>query len=286
MNLIFVRENVRAGSIECVLVCQKWPSKLPRNLMSPFSACIVKKSQEKEIASLKSTVFELQSQLEELKSANGGTDLPTVTQIPTQPSYSSAVQSNPSTETVSRPHPSKRDTFNAERKYNIVIYGLKECQKGSSRHERITQDTERVGAIIQSVASEISEQSLRDCIRLGKYSDTKCRPVLAKLLRSCDVSSILANRRKLCSNPNVSIKPDMTHEERAIKSTLLRERRQLINEGIERSNINIRGNVLFVNKKKYGSVVNAEFSLYNPISTEGGTGAEDDQTSMSDFEHQ
>ena len=151
----------------------------------------------------------------------------------------------------------------SERKYNIVIYGLKECQKGSSRQVRLTKDTEAVRSLIQSVDTEIPEQSLRDCVRLGKYSDTRCRPILAKLSRSYDVSSILANRGKLASNPGISIKPDMTPQERVTESTLLREHRQLINSGIERRSIKIRGNVLIVNKKKYGSVVNSSFSLCN-----------------------
>ena len=103
----------------------------------------------------------------------------------------------------------------SECKYNIVAYGIKDCQKGSSRHVHVKKDTQAVRSHIQSVDPEIPEQSLRGCVRLGKYSDTKCRPILAKLSRSHDVSLILATRGKLASNPGMSVKPDMTPQERA-----------------------------------------------------------------------
>ena len=75
--------------------------------------------------------------------------------------------------------------------------------------------TQAVRSHIQSVDPEIPEQSLRGCVRLGKYSDTKCHPILAKLSRSHDVSLILATRGKLASNPGMSVKPDMTPQEGA-----------------------------------------------------------------------
>ena len=150
---------------------------------------------------------------------------------------------------------------NSERKYNIIVYGIKECPKGSSRRIRMTKDTEAVSSIIKTIDSQISDQSLRDCFRLGKYCDTRTRPILAKLTRSSDVSTILANRGKLTRDSGFSIKPDMTPVERAIESKLLHERRELINTGIERSRIRIRGNTLYLNKKKYGSVVDSVFNL-------------------------
>ena len=50
-------------------------------------------------------------------------------------------------------------------------------------------------------------------------------------------TSILAERRKLADSPGISIKPDMTKEERLTEFTLLKKRWELINTGTERGNI-------------------------------------------------
>ena len=84
---------------------------------------------------------------------------------------------------------------------------------------RTTRDTESVMAIIHFVDASIPEQSLRDCLGLGKFTDEKHRPILAKLSRSCEVSSILSNPGKLNSKPGISIKPDMTRGHVAAKGT-------------------------------------------------------------------
>ena len=56
----------------------------------------------------------------------------------------------------------------------------------------------------------------------------------------------------------------MSHKERTTESTLLRERRSLINSGIERSSIRLHGNTLYVNKKKYGYANEYIFNLCQP----------------------
>ena len=58
------------------------------------------------------------------------------------------------------------------------------------------------------------ETSVRDCTHLGKYHEAKSRPILVKLTRTSDVQSILANWAKLANMPGISIKPDMTQEQR------------------------------------------------------------------------
>ena len=118
----------------------------------------------------------------------------------------------------------------------IVIY---ECAKGTPRHVRIGTDTNSVTKTIQSICPELTGQSICDCTRLGKYSNDRHRPVLAKLIRSCDVSNILANRRKLSNLRGISIKPLMTSKERRTESTLLRQRRALIDSGVRKDSIKI-----------------------------------------------
>ena len=74
-----------------------------------------------------------------------------------------------------------------------------------------------------------------------------------------DVSNNLFNRNKLSTSLDISIKPDLSPNERKIKALLMKERYNLITSGTDCRLIRIRGNTIFVNKKKYGEVVNFTF---------------------------
>ena len=121
------------------------------------------------------------------------------------------------------------------------------------------------------IGCELLKNQIRDCQRLGKYLETKHRPILVKLSRSCDVTSMLSSRAKLARRPGISIKPDMTKEERkteSIESILLQERKKLIQSGTTSSFIKLRGTSLHVNNKKVGSVRNLK---YVPVRNEEAT---------------
>ena len=253
--------------------------KIIMDLSKPFVCPHCKlETQGKELSDLKNLVTALQVEISELKAipinkasiiprdgSQNTTNYARIVQseptVPSQPvspgqnAYQLPLRASQSQNTYqSSPIVSK-----SERKFSIVIYGIPECQEYTRTHVRLTQDSEAVSSIIQSVDDKVTEQSIRDCLRLGKYSSTRCRPILVRLSRSCEASSILANRYKLSTNPGVSIKPDMTRQERSIESILLIERRKLINSGTDKGSINIRGNSLVLNKNKYGSVVDSEF---------------------------
>ena len=117
--------------------------------------------------------------------------------------------------------------------FNIVIYGIPECEQGTPRYNRISSDLTSVTATIQNLCPEITEDSIKDCTRLGKYKTNNNRPVLVKLVRSHDVSSILAKRHQIPARSSYSIKPLKTAEERANEFMLLKERRALIDSGVE-----------------------------------------------------
>ena len=154
-------------------------------------------------------------------------------------------QSQPASPISTTPNPSNRSKnskrqANPERKFNIVIYGLKESPKGTPKYNRICNDVKSVSETINFLCPELTEQSVCDCVRLGKYSIERSRPVLVKLARSCD-------RHKLSKFPNVSIKPHMSVSERVTESTLLKERRVLINSRfVDKSTIKLRGNCLYI----------------------------------------
>ena len=96
---------------------------------------------------------------------------------------------------------------------------------------------------------KVEANSIKNCYRLGKFnpSRSKPRPIMVKFLRSLDTSSILANK-KLLASP-IYIKPDMTPEEKAIESILLKERKALIEQGHERRSIQMYKNSLYLNNQ-------------------------------------
>lgn len=222
--------------------------------------------QEEEISQLKITITDLRAELKALKnSAAPPEDEPSNT-----PRATYASVTNPTTSFSAPPQPSIPSINNPDKKFNVIVYGINECPEGSSRHSRITKDMEDVTTIIQKLDPSVPSNSIRDCVRLGKYTKKKRRPILVKLSRSCEVTAILANRKKLAESPGVSIKPDMSKEERLTESILLKVRWELINSGMERNKIKIRGKSLFLDNRLHGSVID---SKYMPHDTNGNSAA-------------
>lgn len=75
------------------------------------------------------------------------------------------------------------------------------------------------------------------------------------------MSSILNGRRKLSSRADITIKPNLSFEERKKEQLLLKERRSLINSSTLRSAIRLHGLSLYVNNIKYGVVRNNKFEV-------------------------
>ena len=119
------------------------------------------------------------------------------------------------------------------------------------RYQSCLQDYQ----VYMSRTPDLSDYAVCDSLRIGKYSKQRTRPLIVKFARSCDVASVLSNRHKISKAdcPNVFLKPFMSIAERKTESTLLKERRTLIDSGFERKLIKIRGNSLYINKAKVGS---------------------------------
>ena len=236
--------------------------------------------QSKEIIDLKASIQKLYQSISDLQSPSG-TSAPAIAPISSNQDDNSSIDSPP----VSRqnrvhnhhmptsasprsapsipPKPSLQHT-RTDRKFNLVVYGVREQPKGTQRHIRSRQDEEIITLILSSIHSSISEYSVRDCFRLGKYSENRCRPVLTTLSRSNDVISVLANRRHLSHSsqyPHISIKPDLTPEARKVESILLKQRRELITSGTNPRDIKIRRDTLLINGRKHGVVVDSTFQL-------------------------
>ena len=209
------------------------------------------KALRSELESIKQALAQVQLSVSSTQNGISSTDqsLDDLPQSQSQPASPISTTPNPS----NRSKNSKRQA-NPERKFNIVIYGLKESPKGTPKYNRICNDVKSVSESINSLCPELTEQSVCDCVRLGKYSIERSRPVLVKLARSCDASNILANRHKLSQFPSMSV------SERVTESTLLKERRVLINSGVDKSTIKLRGNCLYINKAKHGTANGSNFT--------------------------
>ena len=158
------------------------------------------------------------------------------------------------------------DSKSGDRKFNVIVYGVKESSKGTRRDKRVLNDLAATCDILSSVDAKVSADSIRDCFRLGGYKQDRNRPILVKFVRCHDASLILSNKRNLSSIPGISIKPDLSPEDRRTESLLLKERRSLIASGVDRKVIKIRGSTLFVNNVKHGCVVNSVLKVIPPCS--------------------
>jgi len=75
-----------------------------------------------------------------------------------------------------------------DRKFNVVIYGINECDKGTNsltnRTERQSHDLHNVTTIVTQGDNSINLLSIWDLLRLGKYREhaKKPRPILISTL--------------------------------------------------------------------------------------------------------
>ena len=159
----------------------------------------------------------------------------------------------------------KIDTHDeGDRKFNVVIHGIKECSKGTPRHERLRYDLNEVTKIVTSTEGSISPLSIRDQLRLGKYNEhsKQPRPVLVRFNRAIDRSLLLSKAGTLSGG--IRIKPDLSLKDRSIQSLLLKERWRLIQQGMERKTIKIRSNTIHIANKIHGQVIDSTLILSQP----------------------
>ena len=274
-------KNVEEDSIKCES-CLQWEHRdcagiskeeyevlgdLSNNIMFFCSICRLKFFNE--IEENQKSVGERVKQLEkELKSLNTKiSQLSSQTMASTLEAYSTVSQNDKPTtvQAESRPIqgllPPKPPPSITDRKYNVVLYGLNESPADTPRSDRLKHDIDNILTILSGIDSTLTSASIKDFYSLGKYKQTatRPRPILVKFLRAFEASLVLSKKGSLTST--ISIKPDMTQVEREVEQALLKERRNLIDKGIERKFIRIIGNSLYVNRKLHGSVQNSQFHL-------------------------
>ena len=158
-----------------------------------------------------------------------------------------------------------------ERKYNIILYERDECPKGSSRSARLEGDLNKALTVLSKFDQSIGSHAIKDIYRLGRFSSTikKPRPLLVKLIQVADAIRILSMRGSVNVAP-IIVKPDMSPQERKNEYILLKERWSLIQSGVTRKDIKIRGHRLLVRNKLHGQVTTTDseviFNCHKPRS--------------------
>ena len=114
--------------------------------------------------------------------------------------------------------PPKPPLVVSERKFNIVLYGIKESLPETTRSDHQKHDLKYLLNIMHSLDSLITAALFKDFYRLAKFdkNNTHPCPLLIKFLGSCDATLVLSNRK--CLTSGISIKPNLTLQEWKIKN--------------------------------------------------------------------
>ena len=105
----------------------------------------------------------------------------------------------------------------------------------------------------------VSPGVIRDCFRLGKYTPQlkHPRPLLVILNRTANVRAVLTNRSSVPTP--YRMKPDLSPEERKVDTILLKHRWSLIQSGVDRKDIKLSANRLYVKHALYEIVKDLTF---------------------------
>lgn len=288
-------KNDGQESILCESKCNSWLHRTCAGLSkaafqivtsssSPFhcSHCRLD-SQESDIIFLKSSVKQLVEDVQNLKhklsslspdtpgisspasySEVTASISPNVSQTAISPSLSqpnvsqAAISQNPPV------HNHQKPAIIHDRKFSLVLYNINESPTGTPWNTRAKNDFQSALSTLSTLLPSLSDQSICDCIRLGRYNPVKHRPLLVKLTRSCDVNIILSSRSSL-GESTISIKPVMSKHEKFTESLLLKERKSLIESGVSRKDIKIRKNQLFLRSELHGEVSGSSLKIHNDV---------------------
>ena len=126
-----------------------------------------------EISDLKKLVATMQAEISQLKSSKTSQMNSIIPVSPSQnqqlsrPRYASILQ--PRSTSTNEPIKPSSNKPASDRKFNIVMYGVRESPQHTNKHARLTSDVESAASTLQSLDSKAIKSSIRDCIRLGKY---------------------------------------------------------------------------------------------------------------------
>ena len=177
---------------------------------------VVSDSLSKVLCELKCLQVEI-GMLKEQISSYGNSSQHNINSSPTEQECPRSIKSQSQLQTNSQ----RPFITNANRKYNIIVYGIQESSPGLSLTVRAEQNLQKAIDVL-SIANPdtFSSDYISDCHRLGKFSkdSTRSRPLIVKFMRTSDVIQILSNRRNIPSP--YYVKPDRSPETRAQEAVL------------------------------------------------------------------
>ena len=267
-------------SIYCEGKCQAWFHRkctgMSKQVFSDFRSsdesflCIycVLGTYKREIDNLKQQVSSLTTELTTLKKS---TESDTINEAHSDSSNTVSNKNYPSVASNSSSQqpqhaalskPPKPPQITSDKKFNLIFYGITESPVNTPKMDRQQHDFHQISSILSSIDTSLSSAAIKDFYRLGKFSVSKTspRPILVKFLRTFEVTYILS-KKGLLQKP-ISIKPDMSRDERASEAAFLRERWSLIQDGIDRKSIKLRSYEIYVNNELHGRLEKSNNGYY------------------------
>ena len=225
------------------------------------------KTQSEEITNLKATIDDLKNSIAKLTSKSQGSKIqiaPKNATTSTASAYQTIATNVTPTKTQARRSTDESLSSSGDRRFNLIVYGIAESPSNTPRLDRLKRDLDHLIKVFQSISVPIEAHAVKDFHRLGKYKPTQSRPrpILVKFLRTIDVTTILSNRASL--DTSISIKQDLSPEEKHLESILLNERWKLIQAGYDRKSIKIRRGSILLNGKLFGHLDGSNFKKASP----------------------
>ena len=114
-----------------------------------------------------------------------------------------------------------------DRMKNIIVYGIKEA-KGSNQLDRQTEDIYQLQKIFQEYCEvNLGEEHVGKVIHLGKFDETKKRPILVSIKIEDKKRELFQNLHKLQrAADNISVTHDLTKKQREELQELIKEARK------------------------------------------------------------
>ena len=140
---------------------------------------------------------------------------------------SSVKSSSPGNTSPSKPVIDSETCYNCfgiDRKFNVVVF----------RHKRQMSDFDRFASILSSLKCSVNRQSIRDIVRLGKYSPSSTRPIKVVLNSTADVSD------NYHEEPIV-IESDLSSERHKLEAALYVEKKRLVDSGVSIGDVRFKG---------------------------------------------
>jgi len=135
----------------------------------------------------------------------------------------------------------------SDRKFKVVIYGIRESPSNTHRAARINIDLDNLRDTLSDIDKSLNTSCIQDF--------HKPCPLLVKFLRVFDATLALSKRGSLQSP--IHVKPDLTRDKRAVDSAFLKVRWNLIQTGTDKKCIKLRANNIYINKLLYARLTKA-----------------------------